>query len=171
MDEDTSPSRQTRQKSKTPLIASVVVVLVVIIVAVILLLTHNTSKKHGLTSAQTSAAKQQIEKNWQTFFNASTSMSDRADVLQDGNKFLDPIKSEFNALSGQSSKAVIKSISLNNATTATVNYTVDLNNQPVLTNQTGKAVLQDNKWVVSDATLCGLLGMAGSKPTVCQGVK
>lgn len=144
------------------------IVIVIVVVAIILLANHKSDKNSSLTVAQTTSAKQQIQKNWQTFFAASSSLQERESLLQNGSKFEQQMKSEFAALGAESPSATINSITLKGTSAADVNYTVKLNGQPVLTNQAGEALLVGNTWKVSDSTLCGLLAQDGSKPSVCQ---
>jgi hypothetical protein len=56
------------------------------------------------------------------------------------------------------------------ATTAKVTYDILLSGTPVLTNQSGSAVLQDGTWKVSTTSFCGLLTLNGTKPlpAVCK---
>jgi hypothetical protein len=153
-----------------------VVIIVLIVVGVVLLVRHNNSNKSSsLNTAQTNAAKQQIETNWKTFFAASTSLQGREQVLQNGSQFTQPIQTEFAALgssavSSESPSVAINNVSLINSTSANVIYTIDLNGQPVLNNEKGEALLVNNNWKVSDATLCQLLSLDGDKPSVCQNV-
>jgi hypothetical protein len=145
------------------------IVIIALVVVVILVDKNHNSNKGGLSLAAQNSAKQQIKANWQTFFAYSTPLNTRESLLENGSKFSQPINSEFSALSSAQSSATVTSVSLVGSTSANVVYTVDLNKQPVLTNQKGQALKVNNQWVVSDSTLCGLLSMAGSKPTVCQG--
>jgi hypothetical protein len=154
------------KKSNITLISGLVVVVVILIV-VILRLTMNNST---LSSSQINADKQQITTNWQTFFAAKTSLQDRENLLQNGSKFTSLMQTEFTSLGAASPKAVISNISVSNSSNATVKYTIDLNNQPVLTDQTGQAVYANNKWLVSDSTLCGLLKLDGLSPAACKGL-
>jgi hypothetical protein len=56
---------------------------------------------------------------------------------------------------------------------AKVTYNILLSGKPVLTNQSGTAVLQDGTWKVGAASFCGLLalqngGSTKSLPAVCK---
>ena len=154
-------------QTRSVIYVGVVIVVVVAVVVGILLASHK-SNKGGLSTSQVAAAKAQINSNWQKFFAASTTLSDREKLLQNGSQFADAMQQEFSALGSASSSAGVTSINVTSKDKASVTYTVYLNKQPVLNNQTGQALLINNTWVVSDSTLCGLLNMGGSRPSVCQ---
>lgn len=149
---------------------SIIIVLIIIIIATIVavvLLDHNKNK---LTSAQQAADKSQISSHWKTFFAYATPLSQREVLLQNGTKFTQVIQSEFASLNAAKSSVTISNVDLTNSTTAKVSYNINLNGTPILSGQNGTALLLNNSWKVSDATICGLLAMAGSKPTVCKNV-
>lgn len=156
--------------NKSLMFGIVAVVAIAIIVVVVLLLARQKNSNHtpALTAAQTNAAVQQIKTNWKTFYAASTSLQGREKVLQNGSSFTQPIQTEFKALGSQSSSAAVSSVNLLNSTSADVVYSVDLNGQPVLSDQKGQALLLNNTWKVSDSTLCQLLSLGGDKPSACQ---
>jgi len=158
------------QSKKIILWATVLVLVVVIIIGTAIVVERHKSNNVTMTTAQINNAKQQIEQSWKTFFAYSTSPKQREDLLQNGNQFTQPIQTEFSSLGSAASSAEVKSINIINPTSANVIYTVKLNGQPVLSDQKGVAVLINNSWKVSDSTLCQLLGLAGTKPTVCQNI-
>lgn len=145
----------------------VMIVLVIIIIGAIVAGVVLDKNNNTLTAAAKAADKTQITANWEKFFNYSTSLSGRESVLQNGKQFASIVQSEFNELGAAKSSVKVNSITVNSTTKATVDYTVDLNGQAALTGQTGTALKENGNWVVSDSTLCGLLAMAGSKPSVC----
>lgn len=153
-----------------------IVVVAAAVVAVVLLVPgksnspkSSSTSSNTLTSSQQNAATTKIKNNIQTFFAASTPMTTRENLLQNGKQFAQPMQAEFSQLANQKPSVIINNVSFPNKTTAKVNYTVDLNGQPVLKNQTGEALFIDNNWLVSDSTLCQLLSMGGSTPTICNG--
>jgi len=158
----------TKQESNKVVLTIVGLVVVIAIVVALVVRNHSNSATKTPTPAQASADKQKIEANWKAFFSASTSLSNREKLLQNGSSFSQPIQTEFSALSTQKSSAVVNSISLVNSTSANVLYTVELNGQPVLSGQQGQALLVNNSWVVSDKTLCTLLSLGGSNPPACK---
>lgn len=158
-------------KMKNPLYLSIAgLIVIVIIVLVIVLLVKNNSNSNTLSPSQQNVAQQQIEFNWQNFFAADTTLTSRENNLQNGSKFAQLLQQYFLGLASQKSSATIDSISFVNKTKANVVYTIDLNDQPVLKNQSGVALYLGNSWKVSDSTLCGLIKLASGTPTVCQGL-
>ncbi len=156
-----------KQSKKSWLMGLVGLIVVAAVVVVIILVVNNNSSK-TLTPAQQTSAKQQIEANWQDFFAYATSQTGRQNLLQNGGTFSQVIKTEFTSLATAKSSAVISSVKFPSKTTANVVYSVDLNGQPVLTNQNGQALLINNVWEVSDGTLCNLLKQSGNSPTICK---
>jgi uncharacterized membrane protein YeiB len=154
-----------KQTSKTLVFSIIGLIVIVAVVAVVLVVRHDNKT---LSPSQQTAAKQQIETNWKEFFAASTTLQGRENLLQNGSEFSQLIQGEFTELASQASSAIIASISFTNKTSANVEYTVDLNGQPVLSNEKGEALLTGSSWKVSDSTLCYLIGLSGSKPAVCK---
>ncbi len=58
-------------------------------------------------------------------------------------------------------------VTLEGQDNAKVVYTVKLGSA-VLPKQTGTAVLQNGAWKVGDASLCKLVALQGSTPSVCK---
>ncbi len=158
-----------------------IIVVAAAVVAVVLSVPNKANNTKGTTTssinAKTAAATKQkdaatkaIETNLKTFFAANTTMAQRESLLQNGSQFAQVMQGEFTQLNSQKPSVVINSISYPNSTTAKVNYTVDLNGQPVLKDQTGEALLINNTWKVSDSTLCELLSMGGQTPSICKNI-
>jgi len=154
------------------------VTLVVIVVAVILIVVLVPGKSNkgtaksstSFTTQQKNADANEIKNNVQTFFAANTSMATRENLLENGSQFAKPMEAEFSQLDNEKPSVTVNSIKFTNKTNATVNYTVELNGQPVLKNQNGTVLYINNTWKVSDSTLCQLLSMNGSTPSVCTSV-
>lgn len=163
------------KKTILPLIGGVVVVVVVILALIFVPSKNNNNnsakKNHGLSSAQKTADTNDIKTNFQTFFALSTTMQTREALLQNGSEFAQPMEQEFNQLDNEKPSVSISSVDLKNSTTANVVYTVDLNGQPVLKDQTGEALLINGSWKVSDSTLCQLFALGGQTPSICNNVK
>jgi hypothetical protein len=88
-------------------------------------------------------------------------------LLQNGKQFASVIQTEFQALGAAKSSVTISNVDLTSSTNAKVSYNIYLNGSAALSNQSGTAVKENGNWLVSDATLCGLLSLAGSKPAAC----
>lgn len=155
-----------------------VVVVAVAVIAVVLLVPGNKTNNstttgtvsNTLSASQKSQATAKIKSNIQTFFAASTPMQTRINLLQNGKDFSQVMQAEFTQLANQKPSVTVNSITFPNKTTAKVNYTVYLSGQPVLKDQTGEALLIDNNWLVSDSTLCQLLSLGGTAPSICKGM-
>jgi hypothetical protein len=149
-------------------VVSVLVVIVVVVVLVLVVRHKDKNTLASLSAAQVSSAKTQIDHNWQTFFGPTASLQTRENLLQNGSAFAQIIQSEFAALGQESFSSTINSTTLTSTTAANVVYTGTLGGQVVLKNEAGSAVKVNNTWKVSDATLCQLLALDGSKPAVCK---
>jgi hypothetical protein len=149
-------------------IVSVLVVIIIVIVLVLVVRHKDKNSVSSLTTAQISSAKAEIDSNWKTFFGPTASLQTRENLLQNGSQFAQIISSEFAALGQESFSSAINSTSLTSTTAANVVYTGTLGGQVVLKNEAGSAVKVGGVWKVSDATLCQLLALDGSKPAVCK---
>jgi hypothetical protein len=157
------------QADKKPLgIVSVLVVIIIVLVLVLVVRHKDKNSVSSLTPAQVSSAKARIDSNWQTFFGPTASLQTRENLLQNGSQFAQIISSEFAALGQESFSSTINSTTLTSTTAANVVYTGTLGGQVVLKNEAGSAVKVGSTWKVSDATLCQLLALDGSKPAVCK---
>jgi hypothetical protein len=116
------------------------------------------------------AATQQVTKNWEAFFAPATPTQERLGYLEDAPKLGAAIDAaaKTQAVSGPQSAKVV-SVTFTKPTEATVTYQLLINNQVVLPNATGKAVLVDNVWKVSKVTFCSLvqLGAPGTPIPGC----
>jgi len=119
-----------------------------------------------------SAAVAEITANWEKFFNFSTPTSERVALLQNGSAFSSAISalSKIPLASGIGAK--VTSVTVNSATSATVNYNLVSGSSTLLSGQTGKAVYEDGTWKVGDASLCGLFKLVpgGTVPAACNSV-
>ncbi len=161
--------------SKTTLWSTIVLVVVVIALVLVLIFVPSSSKNKtasssssSLSASQKSAATQTALANFNKFFNLSTSMTERQALLQNGSQFAQAMNSEFSQLSNESLSVVVNSSSLTSASTLNLNYTIELNGQPVLKDQSGEMLKINGTWVVSDSTLCTLLSLGGSAPSICK---
>ena len=125
------------------------------------------------TSQPATAAQTAIEANWAAFFSAKTPVARRVGLLQDGKQFASVIKAQAgSALASQATAKVTKVTSVTSKQ-ATVTYSILLDGQPELKNQSGVAVDQDGTWKVGVASFCGLLALEnGGKtkglPSACK---
>jgi len=123
------------------------------------------------TSAPANAAAE-ITANWEKFFDSSTSVAEKAKLLENGGTFSSAIQSLVNLPLASGLGAKVTAVVVNSATSATVSYNIVAGGSTLLANQTGKAVYQDGIWKVGDATLCNLFKLipGGSVPSACSSV-
>ena len=114
------------------------------------------------------AAAAEITANWEKFFNASTSTSQRVALLQNGAAFAVAITGLSHLVSGLG--ATVTSVTVTSPTSATVKYNLTASGSTLLSGQTGTAVYENGTWKVGDASLCGLLKLVpgGSTPAACS---
>jgi hypothetical protein len=122
------------------------------------------------SSSGNSAAVAQITANWEKFFNASTPLSQRVALLQNGSSFSSAIDSFSKLPLAGGIGAKVTGVTVNSATSATVTYSLVSGSTTLLGGQTGTAVYQDGTWKVGDASLCNLFKLipGGSEPAACS---
>ena len=130
--------------------------------------TPASSAASGSPAAGNAAAVAAITANWEKFFNSSTPVSEKAQLLQNGSTFSTAISGLMSLVSGLGAK--VTHVTVDTPTSATVTYNLTTKGSPLLSNQTGKAVYVDGVWKVGDASLCGLLKLVpgGSLPAACS---
>jgi hypothetical protein len=123
------------------------------------------------TSAPANAAAE-ITANWEKFFDSSTSVAEKAKLLQNGPTFSSAINSFTQLPLANGIGAKVTAVVVNSATTATVSYNIVAGGSTLLANHSGKAVYQDGIWKVGDATLCNLFKLipGGAVPSACSSV-
>ncbi|HVB41938.1 MAG TPA: hypothetical protein VNF47_04440 [Streptosporangiaceae bacterium] len=123
------------------------------------------------------AAVAAVKADWQSFFNGALSIPHRLKLLQDGQDFVQFIRSQANTSIGAlvlEAGAKVSSVTLGPPGRASVVYTILLAGKPLESNLHGTAVYSDGSWHVAASTFCGLLHLAyGAKnrllPAVCGG--
>jgi len=117
-----------------------------------------------------SAAVAEITANWEKFFNASTPLSQRVALLQNGSSFSSAIDSFSKLPLANGIGAKVTGVTVTSATSATVTYSIVSGSTTLLGGQTGTAVYQDGMWKVGDASLCNLFKLipGGSEPAACS---
>ncbi len=124
------------------------------------------------SSSGNSAAAAQITANWEKFFNASTPLSQRVALLQNGPTFSSAIDSFSKLPLADGIGAKVTGVTVNSATSATVTYSIVSGSTTLLGGQSGTAVYQAGTWKVGDASLCNLFKLVpgGSVPAACNSV-
>jgi len=119
-------------------------------------------------ATSTANAVAEITTNWEKFFSASTPVSQKVTLLQNGNAFGPAISGLMSLVSGLGAK--VTGVTVNSPTSATVNYNLTAGSSSLLSGQTGTAVYEGGVWKVGDASLCGLLKLVpgGKEPAACS---
>jgi hypothetical protein len=122
------------------------------------------------SSSGNSAAVAQITANWEKFFNASTPLSQRLALLQNGSEFSSAITAFAKLPLANGIGAKVTGVTVTSPTSATVTYALVSGSTTLLGGQSGTAVYQDGTWKVGDASLCGLFKLVpgGSVPAACN---
>lgn len=122
------------------------------------------------SSSGNSAAVAEITTNWEKFFNASTPLSQRVALLENGSSFSSAINSFSKLPLAGGIGAKVTGVTVTSATMATVTYSIVSGSTTLLGGQTGTAVYQDGTWKVGDASLCNLFKLipGGSEPAACS---
>ncbi|WP_235215379.1 hypothetical protein [Phaeacidiphilus oryzae] len=113
------------------------------------------------------AAKAEIVRNWEKFFNPGTPAAEKAALVQHGSA-MQPVLQGFagDPRMGQVS-AKVTAVDFTGATAAKVTYTLSLKGAPVLPNAAGQSVLENGTWKVGDTTLCSLVQLSGKSVPGC----
>jgi hypothetical protein len=119
------------------------------------------------------AAQQQIATNWAAFFSPKTPTQQRVALLQDGQTFAPVIRAQEGSGLVSAASASVSKVTVTAPSQATVHYSILLNGQPALPNQSGIAVLEGGTWKVGVSSFCGLLalesgGNTASLPAACK---
>jgi hypothetical protein len=124
-------------------------------------------------ASATSNAQAQIKANWIAFFDPKTPVAKRISLLQDGQQFASIIHAQVSSTLASQVSATVTKVTLVSPARAKVTYTLLEGGKPVLSNQTGVAVLQNGVWKVGIASFCGLLalengGKTSGLPAACE---
>jgi len=118
----------------------------------------------GSSTAATVAA---VTAVWTKFFDGSTPAATKVELLANGKQFAPVIAAQAASPMAKGAAATVSSVDVTSPTTATVHYSITLNGQSALGNQTGQATLISGSWHVGDASFCALLALEGSKVPGC----
>jgi hypothetical protein len=121
-------------------------------------------------TSSSSAAAAQITSNWEKFFDSSTPVSEKINLLQNGSSFSSAISdlAKLPVASGLGAK--VTAVTVNSASSAAVTYNLTSGGSSLLSGQHGTAVYQDGIWKVGDSSLCGLFKLVpgGTLPAACN---
>ena len=101
------------------------------------------------------------------FFSSKTSVPEKVKLLENGQRFKALIASFASNPLASNVSATVSSVTLEGANKAKVVYVIKLAGS-ALPQQTGIAVRQNGVWKVGDASICKLVALQGSTPSVCK---
>ena len=127
----------------------------------------SSAASHKKQSKNAVSASTEIRRDWVKFFSGKTSATEKIKLLQNGQQFAPVIKAESNSPFAKGAGATVSKVKLVSATRANVVYTITISGQPVLKNQTGVAVRQNNVWKVGIPSFCSLLGLEKVSVPAC----
>lgn len=125
------------------------------------------------TSSLSTQDQQEITNAFMTFFAGSSPAATKLQYVQDPANFAETINAQSGSGLATTTTATVAGILGTAPGQASVTYTILMGGQPALTNQTGVAVQENGKWLVSAATFCDLLTLenGGTAPPECVGVE
>ncbi|MGW0045474.1 hypothetical protein [Rhodococcus sp. NPDC003348] len=129
--------------------------------------THETGTAHATGTAAGAADTDAVTHAFVTFFSGETPGATKITLVQNGDAFADTINAQANSPMATGTTATVSHVDVDAPGHATVTYTVLINGQPVLADQTGEAVQVDGTWKVAESTFCSLLTLEGNPPPVC----
>ena len=123
--------------------------------------TKETTTQKADEPSDPDAARKQVTANWEKFFDPSTSVQEKLDLLEGG----DGLRPVLEAFSGDRRvgqvKANVKKVDFTSSTEANVTYDLTLEGQTALPDATGVSVDEGGVWKVSAKSLCGLVQQSG----------
>jgi hypothetical protein len=142
---------------------AVAVALVVVALGVTVAACGSSSKSSTASPTPSPTASQsaetQIKANWEKFFAGTTPAAQKISLLQNGDQFASVIKAQAGLPMSQATQAKVTAVKMLSATKARVTYSILMNGQVALANQTGEAVLQNGTWKVGAASFQALLAL------------
>lgn len=109
-----------------------------------------------------------IKNAYAKFFAPDTPENVSLGLLQNGQKFKATIEQQAKGSMAASASVKVSSVKQVSANTAQVKFTIYVNKQAMLQNQTGYAVRTNGTWQVAEFTFCQLLTLEGSAPAECK---
>jgi hypothetical protein len=124
----------------------------------------SAAKAASVPTATRGADTVAVTQTWQSFFSNDTPLSQKKALLENGTTTMGYAVQSFAAdpRVGQAA-ATVQRVEFPSADQADVTYQISLNGAVVMGGMAGKAVRVGGRWLVSDATLCGLLQLAAAQ--------
>ncbi|HLY85945.1 MAG TPA: hypothetical protein VKO84_05480 [Gaiellaceae bacterium] len=143
----------------------------VFLIVVVLALTacggSSKSKTPPETGPSPASTKRTITNNWEQFFSSKTNVAGKVRLMQNGEHFKSVIQSFASNPLASNVSAAVSSVTIQGANKAKVVYVVTFGGAS-LPKQTGIAVRENGSWKVGDASLCKLIALGGTTPSVCK---
>lgn len=105
-----------------------------------------------------------IAGNWVKFFSPSTSVTDKASLLQNGATFSSVLSAQSSSAQSQATSVKVDAVTSITSTTASVTWDLLISGATMLPNQKGTAVFEDGTWKVSKSSFCDLLSLQPPAP-------
>jgi hypothetical protein len=141
--------------------------LALVLVAGVVLAGCGGGGKSFTTNAFLRYPRTQIIESYRTFFAGSTPLAQRVALLQDGSRFEQVIQAFASNPLAKDVSVKVTSVTVQGRDKAKVVYVVKLGSAG-LPKQSGTAVRQNGTWKVGYASLCRLVALQGSTPSVCK---
>ncbi|WP_037670949.1 hypothetical protein [Streptomyces griseus] len=122
---------------------------------------RTTSAPAATAPADPAAAEQEIKQNWEKFFDPKTSLEEKQNLLEHGDRMGPVLRAFSGDERGAQVQAKVEKVEFTSATGANVTYTLLLKGATALPNASGTSVDEDGTWKVSVRVLCALIQMSG----------
>ncbi|MEE2033252.1 hypothetical protein [Rhodococcus chondri] len=123
--------------------------------------TTTTTSAEATAEAADPETTQAVTDTYVTFFNGTTPPAQRAALLQNGDAFLPALEGMAADPQAMATTATVEGVTLVDENNAQVKWTLLMNGAPVLPDQSGEAVQEEDTWKVSAVTFCTLLAIQG----------
>jgi len=121
------------------------------------------------------AARAEITRNWEALLSQSSTIDTKLADLQNGVRHRPTIETLVNSPLTKGTAAKVREVILASGAkppSAVVRYDILVSGKPVTANPfSGTALRLNGRWVMAEATLCGLVSLAGAPPADCQPAK
>lgn len=119
--------------------------------------TSATPTVTGTAPADPAKARAEVTANWEQFFSPDTPLSQKAALLQNGDRLSSLLQSFSNDPRVGQVAAKVRTVTFTSPMDATVAYSLSLKGSTIAPDASGVSVLQNGVWKVSLKTLCGLI--------------
>jgi len=141
------------------IVAGLVLITVLVAAACGSSASSSTPTPSATATATSSSAADLVKADWQAFFAGTTPAKTKITLLQNGTAFSKTIQAQAASPIAKGTQAQVTAVKVVSPTKATVTYSILVNGQPALSDQTGEAVLEGGTWKVGTASFQALLAM------------